>query len=282
MIERGAARGRRSIVAAIATALLAEGAIACKPPSRESPATSEPKEVLPQFDQDMIPSLEVPRLEVDAQPTITIDGVLDEPAWERAARSGSFVDVGSGKQRKDARIRGEARMFYTDERLYIAFEVRDGNVRGGWDPSTVDPHLWERDTVEIMTKPTDDGTNKDYYEIQINPQNLVFDSHFDDYNLPKGGPAGPFGHQDWRAALTSAVKVHGTLDDDADKDEGYTVEAYIELSSFGPLTTATSWRGRTLRMNLYAMKDNGGVAWSPILGTGNFHKANRFGRVHLQ
>jgi hypothetical protein len=27
------------------------------------------------------------------------------------------------------------------------------------------------------------------------------------------------------------------------------------------------------------MQNNGGVAWSPILGQGNFHKASRFGRI---
>jgi hypothetical protein len=27
------------------------------------------------------------------------------------------------------------------------------------------------------------------------------------------------------------------------------------------------------------MKNNGGTAWSPILGQGNFHRASRFGRV---
>jgi len=27
------------------------------------------------------------------------------------------------------------------------------------------------------------------------------------------------------------------------------------------------------------MRNNGGVAWSPILGQGNFHQASRFGRV---
>jgi hypothetical protein len=32
-------------------------------------------------------------------------------------------------------------------------------------------------------------------------------------------------------------------------------------------------------MNFYAMQNNGGVAWSPILGEGNFHKASRFGQV---
>lgn len=270
----GAARGLLLSVA-LTTA-------ACKAPAPEKSEKPAPTEVLPQFDSDMIPSVDVPRLDADVESTLTVDGVLDEAAWERAVRTGSFVEVGSGKQRKDARIRGEARMFYTDRGLWIGFDVRDGNVRGGWDPGAVDPHLWERDTVEIMTKPTDDGTNKDYYEIQINPQNLVFDSHFDDYNAPKVEPAGPFGHQDWAATMRSGVKVHGTLDDDSDKDEGYTVEVFIDFQSFGPPKGASKWQGRTLRMNLYAMKDNGGVAWSPILGMGNFHKAARFGRVHLQ
>ena len=32
-------------------------------------------------------------------------------------------------------------------------------------------------------------------------------------------------------------------------------------------------------MNFYAMENNGGTAWSPILGQGNFHKATRFGKV---
>jgi len=33
------------------------------------------------------------------------------------------------------------------------------------------------------------------------------------------------------------------------------------------------------RVNFYAMKQNAGVAWSPILGQGNFHKASRFGKL---
>jgi hypothetical protein len=37
--------------------------------------------------------------------------------------------------------------------------------------------------------------------------------------------------------------------------------------------------GDVWRINFYAMKQNGGVAWSPILGQGNFHKASRFAKV---
>jgi hypothetical protein len=268
-------------------------ASACRAKGKEEAAPAPSLDAHgPAFDADMIPSVDVPRVE-DAS-AIAIDGKLDEPLWKTAATTGTFVDVGSGTIRKDLPVGGEARLFYTDEGLYVGFEVTDARVTGGFPAGAVDPHLWERDTVEIMTKPDDDGTNKDYYELQIGPQNLVFDSHFDDYNAPRGGPDGPFGHEEWKATLKSAVAVHGTIDDDADHDEGYTVEAFIAFASFslhatGPVASGLrepgseerTFRGRTMRMNFYAMKNNGGAAWSPVLGTGNFHKASRFGRVHL-
>jgi Carbohydrate family 9 binding domain-like len=243
----------------------------------------------PNFDSDRIPSIDVPRIEAAEASSIKIDGVLDELLWKKAAKTGTFVDVGSGRLSPDSIIQGTARLLYSDQGLYIGFEVKDPNVVGGFPKDAVDPHLWERDTIEIMTKPEDDGSNKDYYEIQISPQNLVFDSHFDDYNQPRGGPSGPFGHQEYKADLNSAVIVHGTVDDDSDTDDGYTVEVFIDFRSFGarPAGSDTSahggspFRGKTLRMNFYAMKNNGGVGWSPILGLGNFHFARRFGRVHL-
>ena len=76
-----------------------------------------------------------------------------------------------------------------------------------------------------------------------------------------------------------AVTLHGTLDDDKDTDDGYTVELRIPWTAFMkarncPPTPGTSWR-----VNFYAMQNNGGSGWSPILGMGNFHRASRFGRV---
>jgi hypothetical protein len=152
-------------------------------------------------------------------------------------------------------------------------------VRGGFKKEDKDPHLWTKDTVEIMVDPDGDGDNQNYYEIQINPQNLVFDSQFDAYNQPKKDPDGPFGHQEWSAKLKSAVSVRGTLDEAGDKDEGYVVEALLPWKSFSKAKKVPPAIGDTWRMNFYAMQDNGGVAWSPILGQGNFHKASRFGRV---
>jgi hypothetical protein len=152
-------------------------------------------------------------------------------------------------------------------------------VEGGFDKAAKDPHLWTKDCVEIMIDPEGDGDNADYYEIQINPQNLVFDSRFDAYNKPRVEPDGPFGNQDWSAKLESAVSVQGTLDNDDDEDQGYSVEARIPWSSFDKAKAVPPKAGDAWRMNLYAMHDNSGVAWSPILSQGNFHRATRFARV---
>jgi hypothetical protein len=62
-------------------------------------------------------------------------------------------------------------------------------------------------------------------------------------------------------------------------DQGYRVELRVPWASFAKAKQSPPATGDHWRMNLYAMQDNGGVAWSPILGQGNFHRARRFGRV---
>jgi hypothetical protein len=235
------------------------------------PATSakDPRRVIKDLDA----------LHLASSAIITIDGRLNEPAWREANGTGPFVDVGAGRENPALPSQGSARVLWDDECFYVGFEVADKKVHGGWPAGAKDPHLWEKDTVEIMIDPEGDGDNKDYYEIQINPQNLVFDTQYDDYNSPNGNGRGPFGHEEWSANLTSAVVIHGTVDDDSDVDQGYTVEAKIPWASFTKAQHAPPLAGSTWRMNFYAMKNNGGTAWSPILGMGNFHRASRFGRV---
>jgi hypothetical protein len=224
-----------------------------------------------------VPELTAPKL--PSGTTLTVDGLLDEPSWNRAARTGAFVDPRSGRAEPRLPVQGSARLLYDDQHLYLGFEVSDRELRGGFPTGAVDPHLWTRDTVEVMIDPDGDGDGRDYYEIQISPQNLVFDSRFDSYNQPRGGPDGPFGHQDWSARLTSAVSLRGSLDDDGDVDEGYTVEAAIPWASFTAAARTPPQVGDAWRLNFYAMQNNGGAAWSPLLGQGNFHRASRFGRV---
>jgi len=226
-----------------------------------------------------LPSVSVDKLE--GKEKITIDGKLDEPAWETAASVGPFVDVATGKANDKSPVGGSAKLLWNDTNLYVAFQVTDASLTGGFPKTAKDPHLWTKDTVELMIDPDGDGDNADYYEIQIGPQNLVFDSQYDKYNDPKTEPDGPFGHEDWSSKLKSAVVLDGTLDKAEDTDKGYTVEAMIPWKSFSKAKKVPPALGDTWRMNLYAMQDNGGVAWSPILAQGNFHKASRFGKVRF-
>lgn len=141
-----------------------------------------------------LPNLWVPRRVQE----IAIDGKLDEPAWQRAATAGPFVNVATGEAPSADEVTGSVKLLYDDQALFLGFEVFDDDLRGGFDPAAIDPELWLKDTVEVMIDPDGDGDNLDYYEIQVSPQNLVFDSQFDAYNAPRGGADGPFGHQSCR------------------------------------------------------------------------------------
>ncbi len=235
-------------------------------------AAAKPRIVL----DTRVPQMRVDRLDEGTAPTI--DGRLDEAVWQQAGETGAFRDVATGHPNRRRDLGGSARLLWDDSAMYVGITVIDADVRGGFDTEAKDPHLWTGDTAEIMVDPDGDGDNRDYYEIQIGPQNLVFDSRFDDYNRPVKRPDGPFGHEDWSARLESAVVVDGELDQPG-PDRGYVVEVRIPWSSFAVARHAPPRVGDEWRMNFYAMEKNSGVGWSPILGQGNFHRASRFGRV---
>lgn len=249
--------------------------------------TGVAKKVDEKHGKNDVPSLEAGKLAAGEK--IVVDGKGDEPAWRAAAGTGPFVNVRTGDPADPHAVTGSAKLLWDDAHLYALIEVKDTDVVGYFTDKASQPKdwtaggqpmTWTKHTAEIMIDPDGDGDNKDYYELQINPQNKGFHSQFDGYNTPKVEPQGPFGHEDWDPKLTSAVVVHGTIDDDSDRDEGYTVEVAIPWSAFEkgaknrPPKPGDAWR-----MNFYSMESNGGTSWSPILGQGNFHKASRFGRV---
>ena len=218
---------------------------------------------------------------------IKIDGKADDKAWGGAATL-PFVDVGTGAPSTAFPANGQAKLAWDDKNLYVLFDVKEPDVVGGWDDKakkpdewTVkgQPKLWTKDTVEIMVDPDGDGDAKDYYELQISPQNRQFHTTYDSERVPLTDPNGPFGHEEWDPKMKTAAVVNGTLDKADDKDEGYVVEAAIPWAAFGKAANHPPKLGDAWRMNFYIMKQNNGVAWSPILGQGSFHHAARFGRV---
>ncbi len=230
-----------------------------------------------------VPSLSVEKLGPGAK--ITIDGKASEPEWAAAASTGAFVDVGTGKPNVSFPVNGSAKMAWDDKNLYVYYAVTEADPYTGFADAKSQPgdftaggqpKLWTKDTVEMMVDPGPSGDNRDYYELQVNPQNKIFKSQFDTLQQPNGGVNGPFGHEDWDPKLKSAVQIQKGADG---KATGYTVELAIPWTAYAKAGGTPPKAGDVWRVNFYAMKNNGGVAWSPILGQGSFHKATRFGKI---
>src|SRR5579883_698519 len=216
---------------------------------------------------------------------ITVDGKASEPEWGGAASTGPFVDVGTGKANTSFPVNASAKLLWDEKNLYVFFQVAQADFYTGFKDAKSQPadytaagqpKLWTKDTVEMMVDPDPSGDNKDYYELQINPQNKIFKAQFDTLQMPSGGPNGPFGHEDWDPKLKSAVQIQKGADG---KPTGYSVEVAIPWTAYAKAANHPPKSGDVWRVNFYGMHENAGVAWSPILGQGNFHKASRFGKV---
>ncbi len=150
-----------------------------------------------------------------AEAPLTIDGKLDEPAWQQAAWTTDFVDI-EGPAKPDPRFGTRAKMLWDESFFYVAAEIQE-------------PHLWatltERDSViyrdndfEVFIDPTAD--THAYYELEINALGTEWD-----LMLLKpyrdGGPA----LDAWDIqGLLVGIELRGTLNDPADHDSGWSVE----------------------------------------------------------
>lgn len=225
-----------------------------------------------------IPELRAPKTKAGA---IRIDGRLDEAAWKHAGRTGPFVHPGNGREPRHSSVKATARVTWDDQALYVGCTVHDANPTSPFARDAVDPHIWTRSSaVELMIQPGDPGHNQHYYELQVDVKGAVWDTRFDDYNRPRRRtPRGThFGHQSWASGVQRAVAV--------DRTRGlYTVELALPWRSFrsgpGQKTAIPPRPGDTWRINLYSFRDGqrAALAWSPLLGQGNFHRSSRFGRV---
>jgi hypothetical protein len=216
-----------------------------------------------------LPELKVAHL----RDKLVIDGRIDEPAWQNAQETGPMVQTMTGAP---GDFFATARMLYDDKRVYIAFNVLDDYLKSTFEHD--DDHLWEQDTIEVMFDP--DGDGKNYFELQVSPRGVHFDTRYDARRNPR-----PFGHVDWDSQVEAKAVVRGTLNDDA-ADGGYTVELAVPFSAFAvgdppvpPPVGGTIWR-----INFFVMdaRERGqrAVGWSPP-HVGDFHTLSKFGRAQF-
>lgn len=204
-----------------------------------------------------------------AQSVPEIDGVFEgERAWAKSKVLGQFSHTLSGKP---AEQKSEVRLMWDDEHLYVAMKAEDSWLSSEYKEH--DDELWKADAFEIFIDPM--GDKRHYYEMQVNPAGVVFDSYL---------PSHRKNTNDWTSNLKVKTVLDGTLNDELE-DKGWSAEIAIPLASLKagggvPPTEDTTWR-----MNFFLidkMKDRKRYsAWSPPL-RGDFHALDRFGEIAFQ
>ncbi len=224
--------------------------------------------------------------------SLQIDGRLDEAAWRAAPATDRYVDVITGGATiHDTR----AKVVWDDENLYLGIEAEEPFVRARFTANN--SPIYEDNDLEMFIAGPDA-----YYEFEINALNTTYEvfflwesayekagfgdsPRFSRTNLRrfngvgfKSHPRGlRLGHFDWHfPGKRTAVFVDGTLNDDSDRDRGWSVELAFPWAGMkwlspdgrpGAPKEGDVWRIDLSRFNQYReappAKDSGGWFLSP-------------------
>ncbi|MGB9892791.1 MAG: carbohydrate-binding family 9-like protein [Candidatus Saccharicenans sp.] len=149
---------------------------------------------------------------------LNIDGRLEEPSWKKVYWSEDFLDI-EGKSKPKPRFKTRVKLLWDDQYFYIGAELEEPQV---WAT------LKDRDSIiyldndfEVFIDP--DGDTHNYYELEINALNTVWDL----FLVKPYRDGGPAIHSWDIQGLKTAVYVDGTINNPADKDRSWSVEIAI-------------------------------------------------------
>ena len=153
---------------------------------------------------------------------LKVDGVLEEEDWQKAAWTTDFVDI-EGTRKPLPFYKTQVKMLWSDSVLYIAAQLQEPQI---WATQlNHDDIIFKDNDFEIFIDP--DGNGHDYFEIEINALNKIFDL-FIAKPYRNGGNA----LFSWNVpGLKSAVKIDGTINDANDIDKSWTIEMAIPLKT---------------------------------------------------
>ena len=242
---------------------------------------------------------------------LSIDGKLDEASWGLAPLSPRFVDLITGRPTiHDTR----AAVLWDDTYLYIGFWVEEPFVEATLTER--DSLIWGENDVEVFVAGADA-----YYELELNALGTIYEAAFvweDAYE--RGGFSAPEfartapGYRPWNGVgftehprgprlgffqwdlpgLKAAAAVDGTINDNSDRDRGWTAEIAIPWAGLRaiadsdgralPPRDGDTWRMDFSRFNTYReakpAEDSGGWAWSAH-GIWDSHIPELFPYIHF-
>lgn len=204
---------------------------------------------------------------------LTLDGEVTDPVWRNVPVL-TLEPMGNA-----AKLPAWAKAFVTDTDLYLAAYMADKHIWSTLEER--DSETWTEEVFELFIDVDGDGAN--YLELQISPAGTIFDAHFEK-RLGQG--EGTRKEQIDRAkafdieGLEAKVHVNGTLNDDSDEDQAWTVEIKIPLSSI-PGVEEPPANGDTWAVNLYRFdrpdeSTTHAYGWSTS-ARGDFHQVDKFG-----
>ena len=186
---------------------------------------------------------------------IVIDGVPDEAAWQNAPIIDKFQDI-SGEGFPLPLYYTQARMLWDDDYLYIAAELEEPNI---WASITQhDEVIYQEPDFEVFLDPDNDGQN--YFEMEFNALGTLFDLFL---TKPYRTASGTFVNIAWNApGVKIATHINGTLNDDSDIDQGWSVELAIPQRAVAhnfevPLMAGNYWRLGFSRVEWQTQNVNG-------------------------
>ncbi len=190
--------------------------------------------------------------------------VLHVP-WEDLPTSSVFVDAVTGQPPS---LETTFQAAWDEEYLYLRFVCEDKDIVATM--TNRDDPLYNEEVVEAFVAPED---IRHYYEFNLSPKNVVFDSEIThDGTVHHGNPA-----WDCPGLIHRVVRRDKTASEFGDW-EGLPAIPFACLG-FKPE------RGRTLRANFYRIKrtpTDQYLAWSPTLRQpANFHVPESFGELKL-
>lgn len=223
---------------------------------------------------------------------IEIDGDSSDASWKAVQWSSNFIDIEGVKQPK---YQTNVKMLWDETYFYILAKIEEPHV---WaDIELRDAIIFYNNDFEVFIDP--DGDTHNYYELEINALNTVWDLFITKPYRESDAPV----LNDWNyTGLKSAVSVSGTLNNPNDIDQGWTLEIAIP---FKDLRTAYRqdniprdqfWRVNFSRVNWQHEISNGEYSrkkningtyfeeynwvWSPQ-GVINMHEPEKWGYVYF-
>ena len=206
---------------------------------------------------------------------IKVDGKGDEPEWgARRARALSST-WGRVSRTPQFPVNGSAKVLWDDDNLYVLVKVQEADFYTGFTDAKAQPSDF---TADGPAEALDEGHRRDdgrarrggeQHELlrasnqpaeqglQVAVRHAAAAERRAEWALrPRGlGPE----------AQERRVRSRR---DAAARTSGYTVEAAIPWTAYAKAANHPPKPGDVWRINFYAMKQNAGVAWSPILGQG--------------